>query len=81
MRVSEARPLQPERLPMRGDDNSAWLAWRDACKACEHYSAKYGCVRLGVVVYSNGAERGLPICMGGCKAWSPAGRAVLKEDE
>jgi hypothetical protein len=67
--VHGQRPPKPVRMPMRGDDSSAWDAWRNACQMCRHSSAEYGCVRLGVVEYGNGRLAGFPQVRGGCNAW------------
>lgn len=65
-----ARPLPwPGRLPMKGDANEAWHAWWNACDGCVHRSARFGCIRFGVVVYDNGREAGFPTIPGGCKAY------------
>ena len=69
------RPEKPTRLPMKGDDNSAWQAWERACEACVHSDPRYGCTHLGVVEYAGapGVLRGFPLVQGGCNAWT--GRA------
>jgi hypothetical protein len=66
------RPERPQRLPMKGDDNSAWRAWERACEACVHSDAAAGCTRLGVVEYSGAPGRwyGFPLVSGGCRAWT-----------
>lgn len=55
---------------MKGDDNRDWLAWENACLACKHAHPKFGCIRLGVVVYGNGSKRGFELVPGGCNSWS-----------
>ncbi len=66
------RPLKPARMiPLAGDDNAAWHAWRNACDRCRHSDDRYGCVRLGVVELTNGSLHGLPRFPGGCDEWSP----------
>lgn len=72
LREHPDRPQRPARLvPMKGDDNSAWRAWWNACDTCEHSHPKWGCVSMGVVVYENGAKYGFHRVRGGCRRWSP----------
>ena len=60
------------KIPFKGDDNSAWMAWRNQCDVCQHISAQWGCVRHGVTVHAKGVERGMPTVYGGCSAWEPS---------
>ena len=55
---------------MKGDDNSAWEAWRNACLDCEHADPRLGCTVMGVVVYRDGSERGFALVPGGCSRWT-----------
>lgn len=69
--MASERPARPARpIPMSGDDNSAYAAWRDACLSCRHSHPKWGCIRLGTVLYSDGSERGFELIPGGCNSWA-----------
>lgn len=66
------RPPRPARMiPLAGDDNRAFFAWRDQCDTCRH-GAPEGCLEAGVVQYGSGRTRPLrhrgP---GGCSRWEP----------
>lgn len=66
------RPKKPARLvPMKGDDNTAWQAWWNACDRCVHSHPKFGCIKMGTLVYESGAEYGFCLVPGGCARWEP----------
>lgn len=65
------RPARPSKaIPMKGDDNSAFHAWRNACAACKHSHPKWGCIVMGTVVYGDGSEGGFQFVPGGCNRWT-----------
>jgi hypothetical protein len=66
------RPPRPGRaIPLKGDDNSAWLAWHNQCQACGWAKGKR-CLRYGQFVYGNGHVRDAGAQgPGGCSSWRP----------
>ena len=69
--IDVARPQKPVGIPMVGDGKRIeYEKWFNSCDLCIHIDRKYGCVRLGVVTYSNGVSRGFPLVPGGCKSWT-----------
>lgn len=66
------RPPRPGRaIPLRGDDNTAWLAWRNQCQACRYARGKR-CTNGGAFGYRDGSTRDVRAQgPGGCSDWMP----------
>lgn len=57
---------------MKGDDNSAWMAWKNACDRCVHGTRKNECDRLGAVQYQGSDKlHYFGKVWGGCIEWNP----------
>lgn len=73
MRDHPQRPPKPGlAIPLRGDDQTAWLAWRDQCQACSHAIGEHDCDRGGVIGFLSGRKESLlKQAPGGCSDWHP----------
>ena len=70
--LTPRRPERPAGIPMVGDGKrELWKRWLNACDLCKHAHPKWGCIRLGTLLYDNGAEFGFALVPGGCKSWTP----------
>lgn len=76
LRLGQSHPDRPQppknKIPFTGDDNTAWLAWRNQCDACAHRGPGNECLSGGDLVLESGARRALlAIVPGGCSDWRP----------